>query len=464
MKNLAKENHINEIKDFLIAIVGNVPSGIIAVNQEGYVTLCNALATEYLQKHLSVASVIDNHILEFISNTKLENVIQDCLSSRRDSIEIPCIELNNRFLRVKAKKTLRGVLMIFEDITEMIQNSEKELLYKIYHDELTGLYNRNYLNVKLNDFDNLNNLPLSVIIGDINGLKITNDSLGHLEGDKLIKIISEIFEKTCREGDYIFRTGGDEFLMLLPETIEKEAEKICDRIKDSCKKNRDVKIVPSIALGLAVKLEEKKDIQIVFKEAEDQMYKNKVFESESVNNTIIKSLETMLRETTNETLEHSLRVEKYSLDIGKKMDLSKWELNTLASLAHLHDIGKVTIPISIIEKAGPLNSEEWEVIKRHPEMGYKIANSSPKLTRIAEGILAHHEWWNGMGYPKGLKGNKIPILARIISVTDAFDVMTIGRAYKEPMSFDSAIEELISCSGSQFDPNIVKIFIDQLNY
>ncbi|MCK5762471.1 MAG: HD-GYP domain-containing protein, partial [Candidatus Izimaplasma sp.] len=267
-----------------------------------------------------------------------------------------------------------------------------------------------------------------------------------------------------REGDYVFRTGGDEFLMVLPKTTEKETEKIYNMIKDFCKKNRDAKIVPSIALGLAVKLEGMKDIQIVFKEAEDQMYKNKVFESESVNNTIIKSLETMLRETTNETLEHSLRVEKYSIDIGNEINLSEWQLNTLASLAHLHDIGKVTIPVSILEKAGPLNPEEWEIIKRHPEIGYKIANSSPKLTRIADGILAHHEWWNGMGYPKGLKGDEIPILARIITVVDAFDVMTSGRTYQEPMSIKLAVEELISCSGSQFDPEIVKIFINQLDY
>ncbi len=464
MENLAEGKRVYQIKDFLTAIVGNVPSGVIAVNQEGYVILCNALATEYLKKHLSVASIIDNHILEFIDNPKLKAVIQDCLSSRRDLIEIPSIKLNNRFLRVKAKKIVRGVLIIFEDITEMIQNTEKELLYKTYHDELTGLYNRNYLNVKLNDFDNLNNLPLSVIIGDLNGLKITNDTLGHLEGDKLIKITSKIFKKTCREGDYIFRTGGDEFLMLLPETTKKEAEKLCNRIKNACKKNKDARIEPSVALGLAVKLEVEKDIQIVFKEAEDEMYINKVFESESVNNTIIKSLETMLRETTNETLEHSLRVEKYSIEIGNEINLSEWELNTLASLAHLHDIGKVAIPKSILEKAGPLNSEEWKIMKRHPEMGYKIANSSPKLTRIADGILAHHEWWNGMGYPKGLKGNDIPVLARIITVVDAFDVMISGRVYKEPMSYDSAIDELISCSGSQFDPNIVKIFIDRLNY
>ena len=464
MKNLAEEKRIYQVKDFLTAIVGNVPTGVIVVNQEGYVILCNALATEYLKKHLSVASVIDNHILDFVSNTKLKDVIQDCLSSKKDLIEISKIKLNNRFLRVKAKKVVRGVLIIIEDITEMIQNSEKELLYKTYHDELTGLYNRNYLNVKLNDFDSLKYIPLSVIIGDVNGLKITNDSLGNLEGDKLIKIIADIFRKTSREGDFVFRTGGDEFLMLLPETTKEESEKICNKIIGLCKKNKDAKIAPSIALGLAVKLEEKKDIQSVFKEAEDQMYKNKVFESESVNNTIIKALETMLRETTNETLEHSLRVEKYSIDIGNEINLSEWEINTLASLAHLHDIGKVTIPISILEKAGPLNSKEWEIIKRHPEMGYKIANSSPKLTRIAEGILAHHEWWNGMGYPKGLKGYNIPILARIITVVDAFDVMTSGRIYKEPMSINSAVEELISCSGSQFDPKIVKIFVDQLKY
>lgn len=365
----------------------------------------------------------------------------------------------DRYYKVRAFSPEIGKFAtIFSDITER-KKAEEQLQYKTFHDELTGLYNRSYFNEEIKRYDNKRQLPLSIIMGDVNGLKIANDTFGHKAGDKLLKRIAQIIEKSCRQEDLVARTGGDEFVVLLPRTSKEEAEKIYTRIKNTCQKAEECPIEPSIALGIATKNEITDDFEKVLKKAEDKMYQNKVHESKSVHNTILDSLETMLRESTNETLEHSQRLNYLAVGLGKKLNLTKHELDVLASLANLHDLGKITISKDILLKPGPLTDKEWEKIRRHPEAGYKIASSSPKLNDVAEGIFCHHERWDGDGYPQGLAGEEIPLLARIITIVDAYDVMTNGRPYKEPMSKGEALVEIERCAGTQFDPELADIFI-----
>ena len=144
----------------------------------------------------------------------------------------------------------------------------------------------------------------------------------------------------------------------------------------------------------------------------------------------------------------------------EKMNLPGSLKSELRLLAVLHDIGKVAIPQTILTKASELSLDEWRLIKQHPEIGYRIAQSSPDLAFIAKGILTHHERWDGTGYPRGLKGEDIPLSSRILAIVDAYDVMVSGRAYKEKMSTEDAIEEIERTSGTQFDPNLAKIFIE----
>jgi diguanylate cyclase (GGDEF)-like protein/PAS domain S-box-containing protein len=346
---------------------------------------------------------------------------------------------------------------IAADITEVKEKNEK-IEYLSYHDSLTGLYNRYYFLMELERLNFKNKFPLSLIMGDVNGLKLTNDAFGHSEGDRLLVTISEILKKSCRNKDIIARLGGDEFVIILPSTTEKEAAEVCDTIKMNCEKAEVNLIKPSIALGVFTKTTSEESIQDVFEFAEDRMYKNKLLESKSARHSIIAVMERALLETDFETREHTERICTLALRMGKYMKLPNNVIDELKLLSKLHDIGKTVIPREILTKPDKLTEDEWNIIKQHPEIGYRLALSSDDLIPIAEGILSHHEKWDGTGYPKGLKGKEIILTARIISIIDAYDVISNTRPYKKAATHDEAIDEIIRCSGTHFDPELVEIF------
>jgi len=250
--------------------------------------------------------------------------------------------------------------------------------------------------------------------------------------------------------------------LLLPKTSISSTEEILDRIKRECKNTKILKIPVSISLGTATKETLRQDIQIIVADAESNMYKNKLVEKESLTSSIIFALEQALYEKSNETKEHADRMHELALKLGKSIKLPSHQLDELSLLASLHDIGKVAIPEKILLKKGKLTDREWAVIKKHPEIGFNIAQSSPQISHVAKSILSCHENWDGSGYPLGLTGESIPVISRIILIADAYDVMTSGRVYKLPMSKDEAINELKRCAGTQFDPALVDKAIEIL--
>jgi HD-GYP domain-containing protein (c-di-GMP phosphodiesterase class II) len=153
---------------------------------------------------------------------------------------------------------------------------------------------------------------------------------------------------------------------------------------------------------------------------------------------------------------------KIAFDFAQTLNLSNSDQNRLTVLATLHDIGKINIDEKILMKNGSLNDEEWTAVKKHSEYGYKIAKSSEEFAEVADDILSHHEKWDGSGYPNGLKGEDIPYLARIISIIDAYDVMTNDRPYSKAISNKEALKEIKRCAGSQFDPNLAEVFIQMM--
>ena len=167
-------------------------------------------------------------------------------------------------------------------------------------------------------------------------------------------------------------------------------------------------------------------------------------------------------EKNQETQEHCERLIELSRKLGQALHLSQKDLDELELLATLHDIGKVGIPERILVKPDRLDETEWAEMKRHPEIGYRIAMAAPELIPIAEYILSHQERWDGEGYPQKLAGEQIPLLSRIISICDAYDAMTQNRPYRKKMSEAAAMKEITDNAGSQFDPNIAKIFIEEV--
>jgi diguanylate cyclase (GGDEF)-like protein len=343
------------------------------------------------------------------------------------------------------------------------QKREEEINYLSIHDALTGLHNRRYFEECLQSIDTIEMLPISIIMGDANGLKMANDVFGHLEGDKLLKLIGEIFKSSSRENNIVARIGGDEFAIIMPKTHFDEASKVVGLIKEKCINDTEGLIQPSVALGLAEKKSYSQSLLDVYKEAEDRMYNNKLVESKSTRSSIIASLRKTLEEKTHETEEHCSRLKNLMLEIARRLGLSDVQLYEFELLGILHDIGKVAIADHILEKPGELNSDEWRIMRNHSEIGYRIAASTPELISIAEPILCHHERWDGKGYPQGLAGEQIPLSSRVLSVVDAFDAMVHDRTYRKALPYSYAKEEIRRCSGTQFDPKIAEIFLSILS-
>ncbi len=351
---------------------------------------------------------------------------------------------------------------IIQDISDR-KRKEEEIDYLNQHDLLTGVFNRSHFENELKIFDRSMSLPLSVIMVDVNGLKLTNDMFGHSEGDRLLICVSTILRDCCPPGGIVARIGGDEFCVLLPNITSEEAKRISAAIQKSCEGFKGSScidlIYPSVSLGQATKIHPEELMSAIMIEAESLMQKRKLLERKSLRSSVISSIKTTLFEKSHETEEHAERLVELSKMVGLEMGLADMHLNDLSLLASLHDIGKMGVDEYILCKPGELSEEEWAEIRRHPEVGYRIAKSSPELMPIADYILCHHERWDGKGYPQGLKSKNIPLLSRILAVVDAYDAMTQDRAYRKAAPKDLAIYEIIKHSGTQFDPDVAIVFI-----
>jgi len=442
----------------------------------------------YISENFSKATNIRPNLLlgERISDIVVENdnilglkeLYFSMIPKRRGKHEIFINELErwylvNIFTDISDKE--EPFIMFYNDITnvrkvfedELIQlNNCKNNIYNFqdvsksyYKDSLTGLYNKDFFEEELTRLDTKRQLPISIIMGDINGLKLVNDAFGHRMGDQVIKKTSDIMKKHFRKEDVISRVGGDEFMILLPKTLEKTALAIIDRIKRYCENNPLDIIKISVSFGVATKETENEDINKIVKKAEERMYFKKLYESKQAKQSMILFLKERLEKISFETKAHYERLKELSLLIADEIGLPYMEKEELKLLCEFHDIGKIGISKNILQKEGTLNKEEWEDVKRHSEIGYNIVKEFRDTLAIDELILVHHERWDGKGYPGLLKNEQIPIVARIFAIADAYDAMVNGRPYKTRMTNNEALKEIQDKSGSQFDPTLAKTFI-----
>ena len=394
-----------------------------------------------------------------------KNVLSGNVAAMEESVRLgsdgKLREVSVKGVAIVLNDKIIGGYGIYTDISRR-KKAERELMYMNYHDLLTGLYNRRFFEEELKRLDTERNLPISLIMADVNGLKLFNDAFGHAEGDKLLVKAAEIIRKELREDEIVARLGGDELVILLPRTDSEEAHSIVKRIRASISNIRLKSIELSISFGWATKNSTDQDMNDILKNAEDYMYRNKLFESPDIREKRIKAIINSFYDNNSEEERHSKRVSSLCEAIGAAMGMTKAALNELRTLGLLHDIGKIAIDNSILNKPDRLTKEEWNEIKRHPEIGYRILSSVNDMAELAGFILAHHERWDGKGYPKGIKGTDIPLQARITAVADAYDAMTSKRAYRDPLPESVAVDELEKNAGTQFDPEIVRVFINKV--
>lgn len=364
------------------------------------------------------------------------------------------IEIEERFEDGSVK--LVGGFM--KDVTENVER-QKKIAFLANNDILTGLRNRNYFDT----FISSGALPksYSVLLFDLDGLKLINDAFGHYEGDRAIKQVAKFLTMVFKESLVIARIGGDEFIVITRETdavlITDMANIFEDKIFDY---NQEAHIELNVSKGGYVVEDNEVEFERAFTHAENLMYRRKLNNRSSRKSKALSSILETLNAKTEETIEHSDRIEEYSTKICQALGIGRSsDLEDIRLLAKVHDIGKITIPDNILNKPGRLTEEEFEVVKKHPEAGYKIIKNITDSDFVCEAVLSHHEKFDGTGYPQGLKGKQIPLFARIISVADAFDAMTTDRVYHKGISTEEAIEELVRCSGTHFDPEIVQAFL-----
>lgn len=361
-----------------------------------------------------------------------------------------------------AKGQVVSLVTASRDIHERRQ-SEEQIRYLAEHDALTGLYNRSYFENQMRILDEMLVVPVSLIICDLDGLKFVNDTLGHQAGDELLLAAADIISNAAPEGSIIARIGGDEFAVLLPEYSDKLAGYVADNIRNAVAQyNITHPDILSISMGVAYRLTPELSMSAVFKEADQQMDREKLLHNQSARSAVVDVVMSALEARDFVTEGHTDRLQTIATTIARRLEWPENRINDLTLFARFHDIGKVGVPDSILFKTGRLTAEEFEEMKKHSEIGYRIAQSSPDLVHIADFILKHHEWWNGNGYPLGLKGEEIPLECRIVAVADAYDAMNSDRPYRKALPQDKIIQELKDGAGTQFDPGIIEIFLQIL--
>lgn len=356
-------------------------------------------------------------------------------------------------------------------------------------DGLTGVYNHRFFYDALKsnlDLCKKEQKPISMIFIDIDYFKHYNDLYGHQRGDEVLKKIACILKDNIRNSDILARYGGEEFSIILPDASEEEALKIAEKLRyevettsfDGEENQPNGKI--TVSIGVSVYPDKAKSDVDLIKSADDALYRAKFFNKNRVESyisildelkndieeehidliTSIKTLISVINAKDKYTYGHVERVVVYCRMLADKLGLDEETKKRLIYGAYMHDIGKINISEDILIKKMPLTNSEWEILKQHPKKGIEIIEPVKSLEDISPLILHHHERYDGTGYPNGLKGTKIPFLARLLAVVDSFDAMTSNRPYNARKTYLQAIEELKRCKGTQFDPEITDAFID----
>lgn len=359
-----------------------------------------------------------------------------------------------------------------------------EALEAADRDPVTNLLNHRAIHQRLDvAFRRASTLekPLVVMMTDMNNFKLFNDTYGHFVGDQVLKTVARALTEECRETDILGRFGGDEFLVVLPDTDLAQAQAVAERVQrrleeEGFNKVQDDRTIPvKLSFGLGGFPSDGASRHEVLTIADANMYHAKTSDSGIVRSSELQKenrelkaessfeiLDALVAAVDNKdryTRKHSEDVTEYALWIAEELGLSEESMRVIRIAGLLHDVGKIGVPDEILRKPGRLTPEEYEVMKRHPRLGELIVSAIPGMDSIVDAVRSHHERWDGQGYPDQLGGEDIPFLGRLLAVPDAFSAMTTDRPYRKGMEWSVAIEEIKANIGTQFDPEIAAAFM-----
>jgi diguanylate cyclase (GGDEF)-like protein len=410
----------------------------------------------------------EKKLLDQMLNTqRILSVLESCVKKiSKEQKSVNCsfmldVDQEERHFEVRAHATeLEEILILIRDITTESVLKDR-LRFMAERDPLTSSYNRWSFEERMDAYQNSEEQNFGLLVLDIDGLKVINDTLGHYHGDEVIKKVSHMIHKVLGDNAYIARIGGDEFGVMLKGVHKMELEEALASIYDevSLMNQMDGAIQISVSVGYAFHENGPINGLSLYQEADNNMYQNKLLKTSSYRSNLVRSLMKALEARDYITEGHADRMDELAELIGRQMGLTSVELDRIALLCKFHDIGKVGIPDSILKKPGKLTDEEYKVMKTHAVIGERIANASGELKEISYLIMKHHERYDGKGYPTGLKGDEIPIECQVLSVVDAYDAMTNDRPYRKALSKEVAIEEIVNHRGSQFSPQVVDAFL-----
>ncbi len=435
----------------------------------------------------------DTEFIILTGHGNMENAVQafktgnvyDYLLKPLDDIHeldaVVCRAVERRYLR---RENSRLVDELEGRISEL-EETKSRLAKLAESDGLTGLYNHRTIHSKLEEELSVGGQnPLTAILIDLDEFKQLNDTYGHPVGDQVLKHLANTLSASCGNSAHIGRCGGDEFLVVLPNTTSQQASEVCVKIKEYITahpfRNPEGTAIPlRVCFGIA-------DAQSVnwmpinlIAAADAALYEGKQsggdvitlhmvhhYEEESADGKmafdVLDGLVTAIDHKDHYTKAHSEDVTGYALMLARAIGCSDETYNVVRVAGLLHDVGKIGIPTSILRKPGKLTPEEYEVMKGHVTLSALIIHGLPRLSDILDAVSAHHERWDGKGYPKGLAGEDIPLLGRVMAIADAFSAMTLDRPYRAGLSTEAAIAEIKKGMGSQFDPDLANIFLNSL--
>ncbi len=457
---LEKINDLEQINARNRALISTMPDLLFVGNANGDIS---PFAFYAQQKDKMIQDILYNtQVMEILNRGVIRALREGTLISMDFQMSQGAVVqyYEARFLKSETEE----ILIMVRNMTERIL-LEKQLRLLAERDSLTNIYNRRSFEQAMKKYDQHKVEKLAILSIDINGLKFFNDTLGHFFGDKIIVDAVSIINKVFSDLGHVARIGGDEFGVILEGEDESQIELLLSRMNQKVKQynNKGKDWILSLSYGYSYLENGIANVEFMFQEADNNMYQNKLLKKESTHSTFVKTFMRALEAKDFVSEGHVARMERLAIFMGEILLLRQDQVDRLALLTKFHDIGKIGIPDSILKKPARLTEDEWKIMRTHSSIGERIALESTDLKDIAPLILRHHERYDGKGYPLGIKGDEIPIECRILAIVDTFDAMTNDRPYSRAVSAEEAEAEIKRCSGSQFDPLLVEVFILVIN-